>query len=124
MGNGSRPAPLTRGPLKLPAEMLPAQVQRASLAPQCYAYRDLAVEGEQPQGSRHLHWTVVAFQAANPDDGAMIDSVTVHIEAEDEPAALREAARIVRRNLYRVSAVQEDCTLTFAKAQREVAAAG
>jgi hypothetical protein len=62
------------------------------------------------RGSGHLHWTISAFMEMDKE-GTMHDSCTVSVEADNEVQAICRAQEIIQRSYYRVSAVNESCSL-------------
>lgn len=67
-----------------------------------------AATANDPGGSSHIHWTIVAFHRS--EDDRLLDTVTVTVEAPTEEQAIARAMMIVQRANYRVSAVQEVCS--------------
>lgn len=60
-------------------------------------------------GTNHFHWGITAFMGKN-DEGMMLDSVTVEVEAPSEEEAINRAMDIIERRHYRVSWVREACS--------------
>lgn len=70
----------------------------------------LPEERVKTKGSGHMHWVVTAFQKLT-DEGNMMDSVPITVEANSEEEAISRAQEILIRNHYRVSNVMEICSL-------------
>jgi hypothetical protein len=103
---------MNRTPMKMPTSSLPVGVQRQKALSGNFVHSFVEVS-ERPlfhKGSEHYHWTVNAFVWFDEETGAINDSVTISVEAQDEQEAIMKAMAIVERPVYRITSVTEACS--------------